>query len=87
MNFQQWQASIDDIKSKLKEKYQTEVIYGLQDDEFSFMLVETKDTFTSKLKISADERAEVAKFVEESDKAFKAMQKFKAVNSATSQVK
>ena len=84
MNFQEWQASIEDVKARAGTKFQQEISYQLNKDEFTFTLQETGDTFTAKLKMTPQELEEVKKFVEESGKIFKQHQTFKAVNSVTS---
>lgn len=84
MNFQQWQASIEDIKARAGSKFQQEISYELNQNEFSFTLQETGDTFTAKLEMTPQELEEVKKFVEEANKTFKQHQTFKEVNSVTS---
>lgn len=84
MNYTQWQASIEDIKARAGTKFQQEISYQLNQDEFSFTLQETGDTFTAKLEMTPQELEEVKKFVEEANKTFKQHQTFKAVNSVTS---
>ena len=86
MNFQQWQASIKDIKARAGTKFQQEISYKLNQNEFSFTLEETGDTFTAKLNVTHQELEEVKKFVEESNQIFKQHQTFKEVNSVTSKM-
>lgn len=68
-NFQQWQSSIDDLKKNAGQKALTDVIYSINEKEFTVTFPDSQESFTAQLEVTEEEFNLVKEFVKEATSA------------------